>query len=455
MAEKQFREIFLKFLTEDLGCSHDATFLLAVSGGLDSMAMLTLFRDANLKIEIAHVNFGLREYESDEDQKFLESFCRDQQLKLHITCYDTNNYANEHNLSTQMAARELRYDWFENLAKENRLDYICTAHHLNDSLETTFFNLIKGTGISGVAGLLPRRNQIIRPMMVFTRAEILEFASDIGLKWREDSSNQQNKYHRNYIRNKLLPLWEKINPNYINTFRDTSERLRAARSLVEKMGEEIKRKAMRDIQNGWVIDKFPFEEFTSEERKMILSFILDPYGFSYRQVRDIEGSFSHQPGKVFYSEDFELVNDREVLYLVGKSEIQEAIEEKVLDEQTNEFEFSSRIFVVKVIEKADDWRPDYARLCMQFDFDKINFPLKVRTWENGDKFRPLGLKGKKKISDFMIDRKIPVNFKHQVPVVVSGNKIIGLIGHEISDHVKITNQTKKILEFKEIYEKSI
>lgn len=451
MGEKHLNENFLKFLSEELNVDRHASFLLAISGGVDSMVMMHVFRQLGLHFSVAHMNFSLRGKESDLDQALVEDYCNEYQIKCLTKKVNTKNHAKKGRLSTQMAARELRYAWFEELVSKNGYDYLCTAHHLDDSYETAIYNFIKGTGITGVGGIAPKRDYIIRPMLFLTKTDILELAQINQLKWREDQSNMDDYYSRNYIRHHIIPAFKEVNPSAIHTFKDTSERLRGSKLLLERFISELASKAIEKIENGLLIRKFIFLEFHKAEQSLILSYVLDPYGFNYRQISEIISGMGNQSGKQFYSEKYVLLNDRETMIL---SPLNVEIEEKAsisLQKDSKSFEFAGTTFSVSIIHRPEMWRPDYSRKRLQLDLSKLEFPLTIRSWKEGDVFTPMGLKGKKKVSDFMIDRKIPINLKPNIPVLFSNGEIIALVGFEIAERVKITDSTKEIFEIEEIY----
>ncbi|MDH5380868.1 MAG: tRNA lysidine(34) synthetase TilS, partial [Cyclobacteriaceae bacterium] len=428
-------------------------FLLTSSGGVDSMAMLDVFNKLGLNITVAHVNFNLRGIESTEDEAFVKKFCDDRNISFLSKTVDTKNHAAKQHISTQMAARELRYQWFGELAVKYSFKYICTAHHLNDSLETTLFNLVRGTGISGITGIPTRAGFYLRPLSVVSKADILEYAKLAEVKWREDKTNKETRYSRNFIRHEVIPKLENINPNLFQTFSRTLDRLNSSKSLLEKYVYQLSKKIMIQQGDRWLIIKEELKDFNSKEVHLILSYLLEPFGYNYLQVEDIVVSDGSQSGKVFLSNDYELLNDREVLYLYSREETHNDEKCLYIDKVPNSIFFEGMILMFYKKEKHETWIPDKKRAKMEVDFEKLTFPLKIRNWEEGDKFQPLGMTCKKKVSDFMIDRKIPVNLKRNIPLVESAGEIIILIGQEISETVKIDNKTTHILYIEESYEK--
>ncbi len=422
-------------------------YLLAVSGGLDSMVMLDLFHRNGYPVEIAHCNFQLRGEESDADEAFVKKKARELDIPFHSIKFQTSNYTGERNLSTQMAARELRYEWFEKLKGENHLDYICTAHHLNDTVETTFFNLIKGSGYRGLSGIAVVRGSFFRPLINFSKGELLEYAEENTLQWCSDSSNEENVYRRNYLRNKVFPLLKEINPGFPVNSGPSIMRLRGAQELLDRyLNEVIEYLVVRkgDIQS---VSISKLKEYNPDERGVILDHWLGGFGFNHSNILEILDSLEAQPGKVFRTETCELVIDRNTLIL---SEIMsDHYEECSIEDEEGSFQWKSNRYKYYIIE-VEQWQLDNSGALLQVDANLLDFPLKIRSWKEGERFRPLGMKGKKKISDFMIDHKIPVNFKAQYPVLESGGTIVGIPGMQIDDGFKVGPRTDLVFVMKNV-----
>lgn len=412
--------------------------LLAVSGGIDSMAMVHLFQQANFKFAIAHCNFQLRGTESDSDQLMAEKKANNCSVPFFAKSFETEEYATEHGISIQMAARDLRKAWFEELRIREGYDVIATAHHLNDSFETVLFNLAKGTGISGLKGISSKTENYIRPLMFASREMILNYVKTNNIFWREDRSNSSIKYHRNLIRHKVVPELKKINPSLEETFSQSLQKIIASERIYRRVIDHNKETLVELTNDGFKIDKSKLKLI--EELHIILFELLDEYGFNYHQVKDILPTLDGQSGKCFYSNDYQLVVDRQFLFISKISGGKNV--EAFVDQNKASLE------VIKnqlTFEQADIEEVEFSenKNIVFLDFDKLEFPLSVRNWKIGDRFQPLGMKHKKKLSDFMIDEKIPLNLKKQVLVITSGENLVWVIGHRIDDRYKLTNQTRK------------
>ncbi|MCG8310431.1 MAG: tRNA lysidine(34) synthetase TilS [Cytophagales bacterium] len=429
----------LSFIQEQKLFHREEKILLAVSGGVDSMVLLDLFNRAKFNFAIAHCNFMLRGSESDSDQKLVEDTAINLIVPFYRKSFETEKHAKSKGISIQMAARHLRRAWFEKLLEEEGYPYIATAHHLNDSIETTLFNLTKGTGISGLKGISPKSECYIRPLMFATRKMIFEYATENNLSWREDRSNQSTRYSRNLIRHKVIPQLKKINPSLEETYSYSMEKIAYADRIYREVIDQHKRELLEKTSGGFRID---IKKIASiPDSKIVLFEVLEDFGFNFHQIKNMIISMEGQPGKTFLSHRFRLVIDRRYLYL--STPRFERISELLIGKETKSvqkapFEF----FFERIDESISEFAGDANIAYM--DFDKLEFPLKIRAWEPGDRFHPLGMKHKKKLSDFMIDNKIPLNLKDQVLVLLSGNHIVWVVGLRIDDRYKITKQTKRV-----------
>ncbi len=411
--------------------------LLAVSGGIDSMAMVQLFLQTNFDFAIAHCNFQLRGKESDEDQLFVERVAAKNSIVCYTKHFDTEKYSKSSGISIQMAARDLRRAWFEEILNSKGFDVIATAHHLNDSMETMIFNIAKGTGISGLKGILPKKERYVRPLMFASREMIFSYAQANNIAWREDRSNSSIKYHRNLIRLKVLPELKKINPNLEETFSKSIKKIQASERIYRKVIENHRQKLIEKTNEGFRIEKEKLESI--EEVEIVLYEILHEFGFNFFQIKDILLGVNRQSGKSFYSQDHQLVIDRQYLFI--SKLIESGIDEVFVDPDSLHLDLYKNRMTFKKIDPAEvKYSEDKNNVF--FDFDSLEFPLKIRKWKHGDQFQPLGMKHKKKLSDFMIDEKIPLNLKNQVLVLISGENLVWVIGHRIDDRYKITKQTR-------------
>lgn len=434
-------EAFLKYIQVQQLFQKGDKVLLAVSGGKDSVAMAYLFHEAKLDFGIAHVNFHLREQESDLDQLFVKKMAESFDVPFYTKDFDTQQLVSESKDSTQMIARELRYEWFRETVEKEGYDYLATAHHLNDSVETALYNLSKGTGVSGLRGILPIKNKLVRPLMFASSMDIERYIKEKEVQWREDSSNASDKYKRNFIRHQIIPLLKEINPSLEKTFADSSLRLRAAEEMINLGLKRIKQQAVKEIEDGLYL-RIAYFEILSEPVGILYE-ILKEYGFTLTQVKDIWESRNGQSGKYIKSENYMLSKDR------GKFILTKNVRKSVLLQigGEGEYEVGQQNIRCELDHKGHlEFRNDVAYL----DQEKLIFPLVLRPWKEGDWFMPLGMKGKKKLSDFVIDKKIPLNFKDNILVLVSGKDIVWVMGLRLDERYKVTQWTKKITKL-EVY----
>lgn len=420
--------------------------LLAVSGGIDSVVMSTLFSEAGFDFAIAHCNFGLREEESDADEKFVRKLARKAKVDCHVKHFDTQQFAEDHSLSIQMAARELRYNWFEELAEAQGYQYIALAHHKGDLLETMLLNLTRGTGIAGLHGITPKRGRFIRPLLFASKDDIYAYVTENQLIWREDSSNASTKYYRNKIRHDVIPALQELNPKLEQTFQQTAEKVGAVERLFYRQADALRQKVLLPQGSDSLLQLQPVLDST--EPTLFLSELLNPWGFSYAQAKEVLAVYREAPtvaGKVFDSPTHRLNLDRGQLVISPKSlqqyqslEIEEGTES--IDYAGWKLQFSAK--------PREGYRIKANRYLASLDKNKVKYPLKLRKWKAGDWFCPLGMNKKKKLSDFMIDEKIPLNLKERVFVLTSGESIVWVLGYRIDDRFKLTDKSTEVLEVK-------
>jgi tRNA(Ile)-lysidine synthase len=414
--------------------------LLAVSGGMDSVTMCHLFHQAGFEFGIAHCNFGLRGEESDEDENFVKKLARKYKVPFFVQHFDTKAFAEKEKISTQMAARDLRYAWFSELLKKENYAVLASAHHQNDVLETVLLNLTKGTGLAGLHGIKPKKGDVIRPLLFATREEISEYVAEEQLAWREDSSNESNKYQRNLLRNEVIPLLKKINPNLENTMQQTVEKLEAAEKIVAGHINKISENLIRHEGGITFLD---FQKLDKEkESKLILFELLKPFGFNYPEIKNIWQALGGEPGRRFESSTHVLVKDRKELVITGK-DLKSFMS---FDIENDTSEINNGVFNLS-FQRMDNEKfsiPSSKDIAV-LDEDKTDFPLQLRKWKEGDWFCPLGMNKKKKLSDFFIDNKVPLNLKDKIWVLTSKGSIIWIPGYRIDERYKVTDQTKKLL----------
>ncbi|MCX2763313.1 tRNA lysidine(34) synthetase TilS [Aquimarina muelleri] len=412
--------------------------LIACSGGLDSIVLVKLLDTLEIDFSVAHCNFKLRGKESDGDEKFIIKLAE----KLHIPFFridfDTKKYAKEHKLSIQMAARDLRYDWFKKLATEHGFDYILTAHHADDNLETFLINLSRGTGIEGLTGI-PEINEIfIRPLLPFSRTEILKFAKDNVLDWREDSSNSSIKYLRNNLRHEVVPNLKLVNPRFLSNFNTTIEYLKQSNEFIQGQISYLKKELFETSDKGYIkISICKLGEFGNPRTN--LYFLLKDYGF--KAWGDIEQIITAQSGKQVFSESHRLVKDRGYLLLTDIPE-EISYREYSIPEEESMIMIPSGALKFKVVVGISDTNLN----TVYVDKEKLKYPLIVRKWKEGDYFYPLGMKGKKKLSKYFKDEKLSLLAKERVWLLCSGKEIIWIINYRADNRYKISPQTKQILK---------
>ena len=435
-------EEFKTFIEKNGLFKPEEKVLLAVSGGVDSMLMAYLFHQCKYRFSIAHCNFQLRGKESDLDEELVGLAAKRYKVQFFTNRFDTQNYARENGISLQMAARELRYEWFDQLLAEGECEYLATAHHLNDSFETALFNLVKGTGMAGLKGIVPKNQYRIRPLLFTNKKEIGFFAARQGIAWREDQSNSSVKYHRNLIRHEVIPVLEKINPDLINSFGQSSTKIAAAVNIVDRNIEALKEKLIKAEGKDFLIDKKALA--AEHEGSFLLSEILKSFGFNFSQARDIYNRLE-TVGKRYLSEGYQLNIDREQMIISPVSKEPSGTMLIDADQQTVDCrEFN---LLLNRASAAGFSIPEDKNIAA-LDLEKLKFPLKVRPWQKGDWFMPLGMRHKKKLSDFMIDEKIPLNLKSRVMVLKSADDIVWVIGFRIDDRYKITGDSRQVFVIK-------
>ncbi len=410
--------------------------LVAVSGGVDSMTLINILRSLDFDVSVAHMNFQLREEASNQDEEFVKNWCDMHEIACHTRRVDTIDVAEKDQISTQMAARQLRYDWFQELCKEHGYKRIATAHHLNDSLETVLLNLTKGTGIRGLAGIPATNGKVIRPFLEISKEEILAYAKESKLKWREDASNADTKYQRNLIRNEVVPLLEKINPSLIETFISTGTRMTGTNELIQQLVETIRNENF--AEGGQQLNMLWYDG--SAGHVVVLSELLRPYGVSYSQACDI--GKNHPSGKIFYTTTHQIVYDRDRLVFNKVENL--SIEPIDIESSEGKYIWGKCKISIENVNSVDI-KFDNSNVAY-FDAGKIVFPIKIRQWSEGDWFIPFGMKGKKKVSDFFIDTKIPLTLKNRIPIFESGGNVIWIGGYRVDDRYKVGDSLMRCIK---------
>jgi tRNA(Ile)-lysidine synthase len=418
-------------------CKTTDKILLAVSGGMDSMVMLHLFRELGYHVGVAHCNFQLRGAESDEDESFVRRKCRQWDVAFYSHRFDTNNYASEKGLSTQMAARELRYTWFDELLRKEGFDHLATAHHLNDSIETVLLNLTKGTGIEGLMGIRVQNKKIIRPLLFATREEIEKYGAEEGIPWREDLSNQSDDYQRNFIRHQVVPKLKELNPSLEKTFQETIYKLQGASEIISVSVEEWKQKHQKIEGDKIILDKSGL----GGASPLMLWEVVKTYGFNFDQCGNIIKALGGQSGKRFSSETHELIVDRENLIVIRHEENWMEVR---FESDQQEVCLGNKKLTLEVTDYRGLLTADKNQATV--DEGLIQSPLTWRRWRAGDFFFPLGMKNRKKISDFLIDEKISLADKDSLTVLECNGEIVWVVGHRLDDRFKVTDKTKRVIK---------
>lgn len=417
---------------------HGKKLLLAVSGGLDSIVMTHLFHQLGLNIAIAHCNFQLRGTESVEDEIFVRKLATQLKIPAFITHFDTRAFAADFKLSTQMAARELRYNWFNELAETNGFDYILTAHHADDNLETFLINLSRGTGIEGLTGIPQQNAKIVRPLLEFTRDEIEQYAKLNNIEWREDSSNASDKYLRNKIRHDIVPKLKEINPDILKSIQKTQQFLQQTQEMAEDASimvyQQVAQQANEEIHfNLKKLKQLP------NYRSYLFSWLRE---FGFTAWDDVYDLATAQSGKQVFSNRYKLLKNREYLIL---SELTDFVaSEFTIDENQKDVKVPLNLS----IEKVDDMGHATNRTIF-VDADKLQYPLQLRKWNEGDSFFPLGMEGKsKKVAKLFKDEKLSLNEKDKIWLLCSNDQIVWVIGIRADERFKVGTQTTNILQIK-------
>jgi tRNA(Ile)-lysidine synthase len=419
-------------------CKSDDSILLAVSGGIDSMVMAHLFLQAGYTMGVAHCNFQLRGKESQEDEIFVQTWCKQFNIPFHTKAFGTNNYAVENGISIQMAARELRYVWFKELMDGQGYTLLATAHHLNDNFETMILNLVRGTGLSGLRGIPYKSNNIIRPLINFTKSDLVAYAKDNKISWREDVTNASSDYDRNFIRHEVMPKLLELNPSLENGLARTHQRLLAAKALSQLGVDGL-------MQEFVVVEK--------DRIKMDKAFLLvtqypvgvaweliKPYGFNYSQCEDMVKASVAVSGKKFLSPSHQLVVDRDAWLI-------EPHQKETTRVIINDGTLAATLGALEMtIEKGNYPAISTDPTIAMLNAEKLIFPLIWRPWEDGDSFSPLGMNGNKKLSDFFIDIKLSLLDKQKATVIESNGEIVWIVGHRIDNRYKVTDQKKQIIK---------
>ena len=433
------KEQIQQYIIQHQLLSGEKPVVVGISGGADSVALLHILVSLGYKCIAAHCNFNLRGDESFRDEQFTIDFTQRLQVPLCKISFETNKYAQENRLSVEMAARELRYRWFEELLNTYDADAVAVAHHRDDSVETLLINLTRGSGLTGLTGIKPKNGNVVRPLLCVSREDIYTYIEKNGLEYVTDSSNSSDIYTRNFIRLKVIPLLEEINPSVKASLARTANHLYDA-SLIYNHSIEEARKVITQNNRLSISALLSFPAPAT-----ILYEMLKPYGFSRTVCESIFTVLEKDSGKIFYSSTHRLLKDRSDLLIdVLSGEDNRAYLINLEDDNVDlPVELKPEIVVIK-----EDYQIEKDRKFAYFDFDKLSFPLVLRHWQEGDWFVPFGMKGKKKISDYFSDKKFSLFDKEKTWLLCSGQDVIWIVGERTDNRYRIEKTTKRVLKLK-------
>jgi len=434
---------FNKYLITNNLTNRNEKILIGLSGGRDSIFLTTLFKLSGYNIAVAHCNFNLRGKEANDEQKFVEAFAKQNSLEFFTANFNTKEYASKNNVSIQMAARELRYNWFEQIRKNNNFDKIAIAHNKNDSIETFLINLTRGTGIKGLTGIKAKNGNIIRPILFVERNEITKYLINNNIVWKDDSSNNSDKYIRNNIRHNIIPEFELINSDFISTMHKNIEKLDSVYKIYNneinlKRNKILIRQTNKTLINIDILKKLsPLNTYLFE--------FLKEFNFTPEQIPEIINIINSISGKQIVSQTHRIIKDRDYL-IISESNKTPTKQEFIITEGIIEIKVPLHIHI-DMFNKKKYNIPKLTNIA-SFDYNKINFPLKLRRWENGDKFKPFGMNNFKKLSDFFTDNKLSIIDKENVWLLTDcENNIIWIVNYRTDNRYKISETTEKIVQF--------
>ena len=430
-------DAFQRHLSNQFDFLSGKRLLVACSGGIDSMVLADLLERSGHDISLAHCNYSLRGAESDGDRDFVRDYATRNGIPFFTTRFNTEAFANDSGLSIQVAARQLRYAWFSELLAENRLDYVLTAHHADDNLETFLINVGRGTGLDGLVGIPAKNDKIVRPLLIFSRREIEDYAVESHITWREDSSNSSDKYLRNRLRHGVVPVLKNTNPNFLDSFARMQSHLKQSQSLAEDAAKLVYKQVAFEKGNRILFKIFELKRL--ENYRAYLYQWLKDFGFTaWDDIYDLVDAVS---GKKVLSSGFVLLKDREVLELFRREHPDAEVYE--IEKETTQVNIPLKLSIRRVPDITDT-----AVNVIFADEEKLAWPLSVRKWREGDWFYPIGLGGKKKVSKFFKDEKLSLADKAEAWLLCSGENVVWIIGHRMDDRFKVTDTTKNILQIK-------
>ncbi len=419
--------------------------LVAISGGADSVVLLHYLVSNGYYCIAAHCNFHLRGEESDRDEQFVRQFCDELSVPLHVAHFETKQYAESHKLSIEMAARELRYGWFFKIMEQEQLPCVAVAHHSDDAVETFLLNLVRGTGIRGLTGMKPKQGRVVRPLLGYSRQDIELYCRAHKLKYVTDSTNLSDAYTRNRLRHNVVPQLKAINPSFLSTMRGNMAHLDQIFALFDAQVKQFAKRAVVEVDGQTLIAMEHLKSLPMPEP--FLFELLFVKGFNSDAIRKMARCVEEERwGRIFFSPKHRAIVDR---YNIVVTTRDKEVENREFDIERDQLEVFSPIHIsLRQFEKTDDFQFSRDANWAHLNADKLYYPLTLRRWRNGDVFRPLGMKGFKKLSDFFVDQKMSRAEKENIWVLESGGEIVWIVGHRIDDRFKVVDNCKEVLEMK-------
>lgn len=425
------------YIAQNCLLAPNATVIVGLSGGMDSMAMLDVLTLLGYRCVAAHCNFHLRGNESDYDARFAKKWCKENDIEFTSVDFDTHQYAADKKISIEMAARELRYTWFEIVRQQFDAEAIAVAHHQDDSVETVLLNLVRGTGIGGLSGIAPKNGNVVRPMLCVTRKEIEDYITGRDIPFVSDSTNREDRYTRNFIRLNVLPMLQRLNPSVSDAIHRTSRHL----AETEKIQDAYLKNAIKSVFADNAIHIAELKKTASPSS--VLFAVLSPLGFHPSVIEDVARALDAEPGKIFFAEKYRLIKDRN-RFLLDKNP-----SGIISSGQGIYFIPKSAVEISHPIHLKTSIPPP--NLCIEknshilyADADKLQFPLSLRRWQQGDWFVPFGMKGRKKLSNYFTDRKFSLKDKENAWIMLSGDDIVWIVGERADNRFRISDSTKNV-----------